>query len=133
MGATNAHPPRICTMGRSHPIVWRMDESLDPLDTAWERVEGSWTDDELHRKFLALCETLGRLDEAGRRYRAVRDTDPSRRESAETRIDQLLTRAMSSLELTRSEPSARPRRILNFFAAFVAVGLLATALYFWLG
>ena len=63
----------------------------------------------------------------------MRDADPSRRESATQHIDQLLTRAMSSLELTRSEPSARPRRLLNVFAAVVAVTLLATALYFWLG
>lgn len=110
-----------------------MDDPPDPLDTAWERVERSWTDEALHRKFLALCEALGRLDEAGRRYGAVRDTDPSRRESAVAHIEQLITRAMSSLEFTRSEPSARPRRILNVFAVVVAVALLATALYFWLG
>ncbi|MBW2460321.1 MAG: hypothetical protein JRH11_01660, partial [Deltaproteobacteria bacterium] len=50
-----------------------MAECPDPIDVAWNEVEGAWDDRDAHKRFVALCQSLGRLPEAGRRYREVRE------------------------------------------------------------
>ena len=102
----------------------------DPIEQAWEKLLGAWSDQEAHRKFIALCSSLGRLKEAGMRYREVREgSDPERRAQAERQIDRLLGVAMQSLESIRTPPPARTRRVLVFVALLVASLLVGGALW----
>ena len=52
------------------------------------------------------------LDQAGRRYRAVRDADPTRREDAARRLGAVMGAAMEQLAQTRSPSPAPKRRIM---------------------
>lgn len=113
----------------------KVTEEPDPIEDAWSSLEERWDDAEAHRKFIALCATLDRLPEAGRRYREVRDGDPERRETAEHQIDRLLALAMQSLATARTPPpdTARARRILLFVAFVLTVGMIALTSYLVLG
>jgi hypothetical protein len=104
----------------------------DPIHEAWEKVDQAWDDPEAHRRFIALCRTLGRLAEAGGRYRAVRETDPARAESAKAQIDALIAAAMVEMQAHRSPPPvARARRWLTAAALLLMLGLMgAVALAF---
>ncbi|MEM7606686.1 MAG: hypothetical protein AAF411_15120 [Myxococcota bacterium] len=105
------------------------DEAQDPIEDAWSALERSWDEDAAHGKFLALCETLGRLDEAGRRYRAVQDEGGKRGEDAVRRIDQLLARAMAKMEVLAVPPSKTPRRVVLTVGFTLAALLFGFALY----
>lgn len=92
----------------------------DPFEAAWHEVEAHWTEDARHRRFIAFCAAQDALQEAGRRYRQVRDTDPARREEAARRIDAVLAAAFQRIQATRTEPKPRARRV-----QWVAFGLSA--------
>lgn len=89
----------------------------DPVDRAWAEVLAAWGDDAAHKKLVALCAALGRLPEAGKRYREIRDSDPSRRAEAQKRIEQLLAAAMARLEVERAPRDDRSKRRLLFVVA----------------
>jgi hypothetical protein len=96
-------------------ILPGMEEAGDGsgIDAAWRRLEQEeWTSDEAHRRFIARCALHGALDQAGRRYRAVRDADPTRREDAARRLDAVMAAAMEQLSQTRSPGPAPKRRIM---------------------
>jgi hypothetical protein len=100
----------------------------DPVDQAWEKVERAWDDPDAHRRFIALCRALGRLPDAGRLYREVRERDDLRRSTAEARIADLLSAATLELEAQRSEPPAgRSRRWLTLIGLLVMLALMAAA------
>jgi len=103
------------------------------LDTAWEKVEADWEDDDVHQKFVALCDTLGRLDEAGARYRAIAAEDESRAARAEKSIKMVIARAMIGLQAMQSEPTDRPRKIIYGVGLLVAATLLIVTLLAWTG
>ena len=106
------------------------DATKDPVETAWDEVEARWDDPAAHKAFVGLCHSLGRLPEAGRRYRAVRDGDPERSAEAHRQIDHLLTLAMRTLELTRTPPpTGRGKRRVLYFAVGVAATLIGVALW----
>lgn len=94
------------------------ERAIDPVSEAWRAVEADWSSTEAHRRFLAVCDSLDRLAEAGRRYRIVKETDPNRRAAAEARIEELLGLAMKRVRLDRTEPSQRRSRL-----EWVALGL----------
>jgi hypothetical protein len=102
----------------------------DPIDEAWERVDRAWDDEETHRKFIALCRALGRLPEAGRRYREIRDRDPSRRDAAAAHIDALLSAAMLEMQAHRSPPPMRHgKRWLTIVALLLMLGFMGVVAY----
>lgn len=108
----------------------------DPsIEAAWQQVRADWDDEEAHRRFRALCAAVGRLPEAGRRYREVRerDPDPARRAAAERHIDALLALATSTLEHLRTPPRdlAGQRRGLFLAALLVATALVIVAMLAW--
>lgn len=105
----------------------QMTGEPDPVDDAWSRLEARWEDDEAHRKFIALCAAMGRLPEAARRYREVRENDESRRERAAAQIDRLLAHAMSTLESQRSEPPRNIRPVLVWIAAAITIAMILAA------
>lgn len=113
-------------------------EAMDPpngaplpqgVESAWQQVLASWSDEDQHKKFLAVCEALGCLDEAGARYKSIRDSDPDRAELARLQIDRLIGLAFSKLRVMKTEPRQRPRFLLNAFAVLMALGLIGSALY----
>jgi predicted TPR repeat methyltransferase len=84
------------------------------LQAAWHEVDTNWSEDGAHRRFVALCTARGELAEAARCYRRVRDLDPTRRASAEHRLEAVRHAAMSMLSRatagTRRTVSARRSR-----------------------
>lgn len=96
----------------------------DAVHAAWEAA--AWEDDEAHRKFIALCSSLGRLDLAGKLYRQIKESDPARAEVAEQRIEKLIAQAMSTMEFTREVPEAeklkKPVVILGYLIALGLIG-----------
>lgn len=99
--------------------------AVDPIDEAWARVEADWGNDEAHRRFVGVCAAFDRLTEAGRRYREVRETDPSRRDEAAHRIDTLIALAMQQLQDTRSRPAVTAhKRTLTWAAFFIMLVLM---------
>lgn len=99
--------------------------SVEPIDEAWAGVEAEWGNDEAHRRFVAVCVSLDRLPEAGKRYREVRETDPSRREEAAKQIDRLLGLATQQLQDTRVTPATMEhKRALQWVAFAIMMGLM---------
>lgn len=111
-----------------------VDPAADPIDQAWQQVEDHWQDPQAHAAFLALCVELGRMPEAGRRYREVRDHDPERSDEARRRIDELLSLATQSLQLarTRTPPAAQHKRLF-WVALGVSISMVLFALWTILG
>lgn len=103
----------------------------DPFETAWRELERAWDNEGAHRKFIAFCAAQAALGEAGRRYRQVRETDPTRAEQAKRGSDAVLTAAMQSMQVTRREPApSTGARVARWAALFISVlvvvgGLLA--------
>jgi hypothetical protein len=95
-----------------------MEASPDPFETAWREVEANWDDDKAHRRFIAFCAAQGALEQAGRRYREVREGDAARSAEARRRIDAVLAAAMQNMQALKTDKSAEIRRI-----NWVAVGL----------
>ena len=101
----------------------------DPIDTAWAEVEADWSSEAAHKKFLTLCASLDRLAEAGKRYRAVKESDPERAEVATAQIDRLLGLAMQNLQVLKSEPRTRSgKQVLFLIALGICGALVVTAL-----
>jgi hypothetical protein len=102
--------------------------SGDPVEVAWAAVEASWESAEAHKKFLVLCDSLDRLAEAGRRYRAVKEASPERRAEAERRIDELLGLAMARVRVDKVEPTKARSRV-EWIALGLSLVLLSAALF----
>lgn len=109
------------------PVDHRPSDS-DPLDQAWDKVDRAWEDEERHRAFVALAQALGRLADAGRRYRAA-SAEPGRAETASRMLDRILALAMADLGRLREPPDTSPRRWVLAIGYAVAIALLASAAY----
>lgn len=101
--------------------------SVDPIDEAWGQVEADWGSDAAHRRFIAVCAALGRLPEAGKRYRQVGATDPGRSEEAARHIEKLIVMATQQLEATRVVPPVSGHKRTLTWAAFFIMLLLMGA------
>ena len=101
--------------------------SDDSIERAWAEVEAAWSEPEAHKRFLVVCDSLGLLAEAGRRYRAVKEGDPERRAVAEKQIDALLALAMTRMTADKTEPRTGRSRV-EWLGIGIAVVLLSVAL-----
>lgn len=101
----------------------------DPLELAWQEVLAQWDEPQAHKRFLALADTLDRLADAGRRYRAVRESDPARAERASKQVDALLGIAVTKMSAVEKSPPPKARRRLDFIALGVSAALIAAALW----
>jgi hypothetical protein len=102
---------------------------VDPIDEAWARVEAEWGDEDAHRRFVGVCVALDCLPEAGKRYREVRDTDPTRQDDAAKQIDTLIVLATQQLQDTRVEPAqTEHKRTLTWAAFFIMLTLMGAGL-----
>ncbi len=99
------------------------------LERAWAEVEAHWGDDQAHRRFIALCTVQGALPTAGKWYREVRDSDPTRSEMARRQIDAVMAAALAGLNLARAPRPQGRRRLLwigyGLSAFFVLYTLLS--------
>ena len=102
----------------------------EAIESAWESLCASWDTDDAHRKFLALCESFGRLDAAGQRYRQIAESDDPRAASAQKRIDQLVVRAMATMQMLKEEPSGKARTLVLLLGVALVVVLLSFAASF---
>lgn len=101
----------------------------DPLEEAFAAALATWDDDEAHQRYLAMAQALGRLPEAGRRYREIKESDPVRAPGAQKRLDSLLALALADLAQRRPARDVRPQQRMFWVALGVALMLAATALY----
>ena len=101
----------------------------DDLDRAWSDVLGAWEDERAHERFLVLADATGRLAEAGRRYREVREREPARRAVAERRIDEILGKAIAKMKVIESSEPATARSRLEWIGLGVSAALIAAALW----
>ncbi len=106
---------------------------VDPIDEAWDRVEADWGNQNAHRRFVGVCVALDRLPDAGKRYRAVRETDPARREDAVKQIDGLIALAAQQLQDTRVVPASHEhKRTLTWVAFFIMLVLMGAGILLFL-
>lgn len=104
-----------------------MDE--DELERAWSDVLDAWDDEDAHKRFVVLADATGRLAEAGRRYREVKEREPARSDVADRRIGEILAKAIAQMKvMERSEP-AKARSRLEWIALGVSTALIAAALW----
>jgi len=101
----------------------------ETLEEAWAEALESWDEDDAHKRFIAVCDAIGRLDEAGARYRAVKESDPERAQEADRRIDQVLGRALATLQSKRVEPSEEPRRRLFWVSVVLFLAILLSTMW----
>jgi hypothetical protein len=89
-------------------------EGAEPVgvDAAWRRLEQDWASEEAHRRFIAFCAMHGALDQAGRHYRNVRDTDPARRDAASLRLHAVMEAAVEQLSRPKVPRSSKSRRLM---------------------
>lgn len=99
------------------------------LDQAWSEVIADWQDERSHKRFIALCLSVGRLDFAAGRYRAIGDTDQSKREEAQRRISEIIA---ASTEVLYRQKSAKPRRQTKLFFVALGVSLSMVGYSLWL-
>jgi hypothetical protein len=96
----------------------------DPFERAWRDVEARWADDAVHRKFIAFCAAQGALSEAGRRYRAVRESDAARAEQAKRWTDAVLAAALQTMKHARVSPEVPRSFKLMGWVSCVICGVL---------
>ena len=126
--------PRFALIARSalNPErgLLRSGVSDDPLACAWEKVLEAWDEAPPHAAYIELAAQLDRLAEAGRAYRDVRDSDPEREERAAAMIEQIIVRAVATMDFRRPETAPRhktQRRVVVAVAMIVAALLIGTA------
>lgn len=104
-----------------------MDE---PLDAAWRRVLAEWENGKAHEAFLMLSASTDRLADAGRRYREVREEDPSRADVADAQIERVLGLAMLRLDALKTERAPRSPKTRMFLLALGMSGaMIASAIW----
>jgi len=104
--------------------------SVDPIEEAWARVEAEWGNEDTHRRFVGLCMALGRLPDAGKRYRQVSETDPVRREHAMRQIEALIVLATQQLQDSRVRPTGTEhKRTLTWAAFFIMLVLMGAGVW----
>ena len=110
----------------------------DPIETAWAELLGSWEDDAAHKRFIGLASGLGRLADAGRKYREARDAPdssadlgalPKRREIAEKRIGEILGIAVVTMAAHKTAPPEKNHPKLLFVATGVCLAMILFAVW----
>ena len=100
----------------------------DPLDEAFAVVLADWDSDEAHKRFVVLAQTTGRLAEAGKRYRDLKDREPEK-PGLQKRLDALVAAALADLATRRPKRDDRPRQRVFWVAVGVTLMIVATALW----
>lgn len=82
------------------------------IGAAWDKLQADWQSDEAHRRFIALCALHGALGEAGTRYRAAREANPSLSTDVERRLNAVMAAALEQLTSTRTKPREPNKRMM---------------------
>ncbi|MCB9709328.1 MAG: hypothetical protein H6714_11120 [Myxococcales bacterium] len=109
-----------------------MNSGPDDVERAWEALCETWSNVTAHRRFIALCQALGQLPEAAKRYRHVVATDFARKAEAQTQLHAVKAAAVASMAAHRSElPLPRYTKV-HYLAFGVFLGMLGwTAWAIW--
>ncbi len=113
----------------SEPSEADADVDADPLAVALAKLDASWDDPAAHKKVLALGDTLDRLAEVGKHYRAIHAADPARAVVAQKQIDALLGLAMTRVARTEKTEVKPTKSRLEWIAFGVSAALIAAALW----
>lgn len=102
------------------------------FEAAWTRALTDFSDDDAHRQFLAVAQSLGKLPEAGRRYRLELENaqDDTRRAQAQAQIDRLLILAMSTMGALKAPPDSGRTRVMLMWGAFALMLVLILGVTF---
>jgi hypothetical protein len=104
---------------------------MDREDEAWAAVAARWQDEEAHRAYLAAHNAdLGGLAEAGRRYRAILESDPSDAVALRWR-DEVVRRAtaIALAQLPRTTPAPERRGLRRALVVALIVGFMVAIAY----
>jgi hypothetical protein len=93
----------------------------DAVTTAFGHVLEHWDDADAHRRFIALCQTLGALSYAGGQYRHISDLHDAREEMARRQIDAVVASAAAEL-FSQRQPIPRRAPILLIVSVIVSGG-----------
>lgn len=104
-----------------------MNGTDDPLETSWNALTTHWDDDDSHRAFVALAQSLGRLPDAAARYKTLRD-DPVRGALAQKGLERILKVAMLALSPPRRHTTTVRRGRDWVTGAAVAMALVTCTL-----
>ena len=96
------------------------------IDLAWQKVLENFSDENSHRRFLILCQAMGKLSEAAKRYREIKDRDPEHADTADKQLEKVLAAAVAALSASRSE---KLKPALNKMTVF-AIGVFLMMLFF---
>jgi hypothetical protein len=105
------------------------DPFADEIEKAWLDVLANWHDEQAHKRFIALCSSLERLDLAGGYYRQISDADPDRREEAKKRISDIIA---ASTELLYGQIREPPRRQTKLFIGALIMSVSMIVYVLWL-
>jgi hypothetical protein len=109
-----------------------VDRSLDPeSEILWVALLETWGDDARHDAFVKHCVRVGRLQNAGMRYRERLDADPNDATAArmQARIVGMATAALLPMRTEPSTPINRGKWFL-WVVAIGAVGGILAGLFF---
>ncbi|QQR89431.1 MAG: hypothetical protein IPJ88_14695 [Myxococcales bacterium] len=103
----------------------------DSMDLAWTQVLEHWEEDIAHRRFIVLCQATGKLSEAGKRYRSIKEADPARSERASMQLEHVFAAAMQALDASRADAIKPSHNRITVFALGVFLMMLFFAVWAW--
>ncbi|MBN1652413.1 MAG: hypothetical protein JXA30_01420 [Deltaproteobacteria bacterium] len=104
-------------------------DDLAQIEQTWSELSSDWESDQAHKRFIALCLSLGRLDLAGGHYREIGEADPTKRAEAERRIAAIIA---AGTEILYSQRSEKPRGQPRLFLIALGVSLSMIGYSLWL-
>ncbi len=91
----------------------------EAVTAAFRHLADHWDDEEAHRRFIALCQTLGALSYAGGQYRHICDLHDAREAMARRQIDAVIASAAVEL-FSQREPARRRAPILLIVSMIIS-------------
>lgn len=91
----------------------------EAVTTAFAHLLEHWDDEQAHRRFIALCQTLGALSYAGGQYRHICDQHDAREPMARRQIDAVVASAAAEL-FSQRQPTPPRAPILLIVSVIVS-------------
>lgn len=101
-------------------------ESDSALERAWEAVDRNWTDEDAHRRLLALAHELDALPLVAGRYREAVRVAPERSEVAAAQQARIVALALARLAEHAGPRSKAPER-MTWVLRVIAFAFLLTS------
>ncbi len=104
-------------------------EHSDNVEQIWQNVLATWSDEQVHRRFIAFCQATGQLSEAAKRYRQILPTDPLRHADAQAHLRAITALALAAMTANRKEPSTRRHHTLTLISIGIFLGMVGWAMW----